>query len=85
MLTSVKAKKFLDGNRLTRLYTAISLHLRSFSKNCHNCLSEEFTFFPAMGSMRSETKLSPRLRRNTHTHTDCYNPPPTLGLIITII
>ena len=46
-------------------------------------------FFPAMGSTRSETKLSPRLRGNTQTHsqththtqTDCYNPPPTLGLI----
>ena len=40
-----------------------------------------------MGSTRSETKHSPRLRRNRHTQTqtDCYNPPPTLGLIIIII
>ena len=32
LLTSAKAKKFQDGDRLTRLYTAISLHLRRFSK-----------------------------------------------------
>ena len=66
-----------------------------FFKNRHNFLSEGLTFFPAMGSTKSETKHSPRLQVNrqtdrhihththTHTHTqaDCYNPPPTLGLI----
>ena len=50
---------------------------KTFFENCHNFLSEGLAFFPAMGSTRSETKLSPRLRRNTQT--DCYNPPPTLG------
>ena len=64
---------------------------KKFFKNRHNCSSEGLTFFPAMGSKRSETKHSPRLRGNrqthTHTHTQtyCYNPPPTLGLIIIVI
>ena len=40
----------------------------TFFKNRHNCLSEGLTFFPAMGSTRSETKHSPRLRTNTHTN-----------------
>ena len=59
----------------------------TFFKNRHNCLSEGLTFFIAMGSKRSEIKHSPRLRGNrhtntqTHTQTDCYNPPSTLGLI----
>ena len=64
----------------------------TFFKNRHNCLSEGLMFFPAMGSTRSETNHSPRLRTNrqtdrhtdthTHTQTNCYNPPPTLGLIM---
>ena len=33
LLTSAKAKKFQDGDRSTRLYTAISLHLRRFQKS----------------------------------------------------
>ena len=41
---------------------------KTFFENRHNCLSEGLTFFPAMGSTRSETKLSPRLRGNTQTH-----------------
>ena len=32
LLTSPKAKKFKDGDRSIRLYTAISLQLRSFPK-----------------------------------------------------
>ena len=32
LLTSAKAKKFQDGDRSIRLYTAISLQLRRFSK-----------------------------------------------------
>ena len=32
LLTSAKATEFQDGDRSTRLYTAISLHLRRFSK-----------------------------------------------------
>ena len=32
LLTSAKAKKFQDGERLIRLYTAISLQLKGFSK-----------------------------------------------------
>ena len=67
-LTSAKAKKFQDGDRSTRLYTAISLQLRLFFENRHNPLSEGPTLFPAMGSTTSETKLSPRLRRNRHTN-----------------
>ena len=49
-----------------------------FFKNRHNCLSEGLTFFPAMGSTRSEMKHSPRLRvnrqtdRHTHTHTHTH-------------
>ena len=41
---------------------------KMFFKKHHNCLSKGLTFFPAMDSMRSETKLSPRLRGNTQTH-----------------
>ena len=75
MLTSAKAKKFQDGDRLIRLYTTISLQLRSFLKNCHNFLSEGLTFFPAMGSKRSEMKHSPRLRGNRHgTDTHTHKP-----------
>ena len=48
----------------------------TFVKNRHNCLSEGLTFFLLLGSPRSETKYSPRLRANrqtdrqtdTHTH-----------------
>ena len=58
-------------------------------KNRHNCLSEGLTFFPGMGSTRSEMKHSLRLQSNTQTHThtqtDCYNPPPMLGLIIILL
>ena len=77
MLTSAKAKKFQDGDRSIRLYTTISLQLRRFFKNRHNYLSEGLTFFPTMGSKRSETKHSPRLRGNRHTHTNhsaCIKP-----------
>ena len=42
---------------------------KMFFNNRHKLLSEGLTFFSAMGSTRSETKLSPRLRRNRHTHT----------------
>ena len=47
---------------------------KTFFENCHNCLSEGLTIFPAMGSMRSETKLnvSPRLRGNMHTDTQTH-------------
>ena len=45
---------------------------KTFFENCHNCLSEGLTFFPSMGSTRSETKLSPRLRRNTQTRTHAH-------------
>ena len=41
-----------------------------FSATRQNFLSEGLTFFPAMGSTRSETKYSPRLRGNRHTHTN---------------
>ena len=60
---------------------------KTFFENRHKFLSEGLTFFPAMGSTRSETKLSPRLRRNRHTdtQTDCYKPPPMLGLINDLI
>ena len=36
LLTSAKAKKFQDGDRSTRLYNAISLQLRGFSKIATN-------------------------------------------------
>ena len=42
---------------------------KKFSKNSHNFLSEGLTFFPAIGSTKSETKHSPRLRGVTHKHT----------------
>ena len=71
-------KTFQDGNQSIRLYIMISLQKR------HDCLSERLTFFPAMGSTKSETKHSPRLQGNTQTQTNCYNPPPTLGLITKI-
>ena len=55
---------------------------KTFFENRRNCLPEGLAFFSAIGSTRSETKLSPRLRGNTQT--DCYNPPPTLGLITSV-
>ena len=42
---------------------------KMFFENRHFCSSEGLTFFPAMGSTRSEAKHSPRLRGNTHTQT----------------
>ena len=36
----------------------------------HDYLSEGLTFFPALGSKRSETKHSPKLQGNRHTHID---------------
>ena len=45
---------------------------QTFFKNRNNCLSEGLMFFPVMGSTRSETKHSLRLRGNTQTHTDIH-------------
>ena len=69
LLTSAKAKKFQGGNQSTRLYTAISLHLRHFSKIATIFILEGHRFFPAMGSMRSETKhkFSKITKEQTHT------------------
>ena len=53
------------------------LTTKTFFENRHKFLSEGLTFFPAMGSTR--------LQRNRHTQTNCYNSPPTLGLINTQI
>ena len=46
----------------------------TFFKIRHNCLSEGLTFFPAMGSTRSETKHSPRLRTNRQTDRQTDKP-----------
>ena len=46
-----------DGDRSTRL--SVHCHFsatKTFFENRHKNLSEGFTFFPAMGSKRSETK-----------------------------
>ena len=86
LLTSAKAKKFQRWRLIDKTVHYDYSATKKFFKNRHNCLSEGFTFFLAMGSTRSETKHSPRLQSKTHTHThthsqtDCYNPPPTLGL-----
>ena len=70
LLTSAKAKKFQDGDWLIRLYTRISLQLRHFSKIATIVYQKDSrSFQQPMSSTRSETKLSPRLWRNRHTHT----------------
>ena len=85
LLTSVKAKKFQDGDWLTRLYTAISLQLRHFSKITTIVYQKDSCSFQQW--VQQEVKRSYlQDYKGTHTHTrtqtDCYNPPPTLGLII---
>ena len=59
---------------------------KAFFKNRHNLLLEGLTFFPAMGSKRSETKHSPRLQGNRHTHRQIAHLPQvqylqSLGII----
>ena len=91
LLTSAKTKKFQDGNQSTRLYTAISLHIRRFSKIAtivHQKDSHSFQQWVQREAKRSYlqdyevTHKHTDTHAHTHTQTDCYNPPPTLGLII---
>ena len=77
----INAKKFQDGNWSIRLYTAISLQLRSFSKittiaHQKNSRSlQQWVKQEAKWSILQDYEVTHR-----HTQSDCYNPPPTLGL-----
>ena len=89
LLTSAKAKKFQDGNWLIRLYTAIFLQLRSFSKIGTIVYQKDSHSFQqwvqpeAKRSILQDHEVAHRntiTQTHTHTQTNCYNPPPTLGL-----
>ena len=88
LLTSAKAKKFQDGDRSIRLYTTISLQLRRFSKIATIVYQKDSRSFQqwvqreAKRSILQDYELTDTHTHTTHTQTDCYNPPPTLGLII---
>ena len=77
-------KKFHDGDRSVRLYITISLQLRRFSKIATIVYQKDSCSFycwvhqEAKRSILQDYELTDR---HTHTQTDCYNPPPTLGLI----
>ena len=74
LMFSADISKSEDISRWRLIDKAISLQLGCFFENRHKFLSEGLTFFLAMGSMRSEMKLSPRLRRNRHIHTQTHKP-----------
>ena len=87
LLTSAKAKKFQDGNWSIRLYTTISLQLRCFSKIATIVYQKDSRSFQqwvqqeVKRSILQDYELTDRQIDTSHTQTDCYNPPPTLGLI----
>ena len=97
LLTSAKAKTFQDGDRLKRFYTTISLQLRRFSKIAtivYQKDSRSFQQWVQQEAKRSilqdyevtdtqtDTRTDRQKHTHTHTQTDCYNPPPTLRLIM---
>ena len=83
LLTSAKAKKFQDGDRSIRLYTTISLQLRGFSKIATMFYKKNSpSFYRWVHQESKRSILQDYELTDTQTQTDCYNPPPTLGLIM---
>ena len=83
LLTSAKVKKFQDGDRLTKLYTVVFQDI--FQKSTHVCKKNKMLFrFRYSHWSKMHTFLILSSNRQTDRRTDCYNPPPTLGLNIHI-
>ena len=68
LLTSAKAKKFQDGDRSTRLYTAISLKLRRFSKITTNFYQDSCSFQHWVQQEVKRSYLQDYEGTDTHTH-----------------
>ena len=85
LLTLAKVKKCQDGDRLIRLYTTISLQVRHFkkiAKIAYQKDSRSFQQWVQQEAKRSILQDYEVTHTQAHTQTNCYNPPPTLGLII---
>ena len=67
LLTSVKVRKFQDGDRSTRPYTAVFPKPRLFFRNPHICLQENKMLFQFRYTHRSETHAFSILSSNRQT------------------
>ena len=80
LLTSVKAKKFQDGDQSVKLYTTIFSATEMFFKNPYISFAEDDEAFPSLHSnclqnqAISEIKLDRQTDRHTGTQTDYCKP-----------